>query len=117
MDVPDPDVIVAADGRQPLAVWAVGNAVDRAARAEGLEVVDKVLRLPNAAGVMAEKVDAALQKRGKYQQEIHVAGELNKNIACSIAGARRDLGYDPQISLVEGMRRSYRYGLENGQDV
>ncbi len=102
---------------QPYTMLEILDAVREAARAEGLEVVDKVMKLPNSAGVIAEKVDAALQKRGRYQQEIHVAGELNKNIACSIDGARRDLGYDPQVSLVEGMRRSYRYGLENGQDV
>lgn len=105
-----------ADER-PYTMLEVLDAVREAARAEGLEVVDKVMRLPNAAGQAAERVDAFLQKRGKYQQEIHVAGELNKTIACSIEGARRDLGYEPQVSLVEGMRRSYRYGLENGQDV
>ena len=102
---------------EPYSMLEILDAVREAARAEGLEVVDKEMHLPNAAGVAAEKVDAFLQKRGKYQQEVHVAGELNKNIACSIEGARRDLGYDPPISIVEGMRRSYRYGLDNGQDV
>jgi nucleoside-diphosphate-sugar epimerase len=102
---------------QPYSMLEILDAVRAAARAEGLEVVDKAMHLPNVAGQAAEKVDAFLQKRGRYQQEIHVAGELNKNIACSIEGAQRDLGYDPQVSLVEGMRRSYRYGLDNGQDV
>ena len=105
-----------ADER-PYTMLEILDGVREAARAEGLEVVDKEMRLPNAAGQAAEKVDAFLQKRGKYQQEIHVAGELNKTIACSIEGAHRDLGYTPPVSLVEGMRRSYRYGLENGQDV
>ena len=43
---------------------------------------------------------------GLYQQEIHVAGELAASIAVSIAAAQRDLGYDPEIELEEGMRRS-----------
>lgn len=105
-----------ADER-PYSMLEILDGVRQAARAEGLEVVEKQMRLPNVAGVVAERVDAFLQRRGKYQQEIHVAGELNKTIACSIDGARRDLGYEPQVSLVEGMRRSYRYGLQNGQDV
>lgn len=105
-----------ADER-PYTMLEIIDGVREAARAEGLEVVDKVVRLPHLVGSAAEKVDAFLQKRGRYQQEIHVAGELNKSIACSIDGARRELGYNPPVSLVEGMRRSFRYGLDNGQDV
>jgi hypothetical protein len=29
----------------------------------------------------------------------------------------RDLGYEPAQDLVEGMRRSYRWGLDHGQEV
>ena len=39
-------------------------------------------------------------------QKIHVLSEMNKTIACSIEKAGRELGYDPQIELEEGMRRS-----------
>ncbi|MFN8125153.1 MAG: NAD-dependent epimerase/dehydratase family protein [Candidatus Nanopelagicales bacterium] len=105
-----------ADDR-PHTMLEILDGVREAARLEGLEVVDSVRRLPNAAGNAAERVDRLLQQRGRYQQEIHVAGELNKTIACRIDGARRDLGYEPRVSLVEGMRRSYRWGLDNGQDV
>jgi nucleoside-diphosphate-sugar epimerase len=102
---------------QPYSMLEVIHAVREAARAEGLEVMDRNLYLPDIVGRMAEQADSFLQSRGRYQQEIHVLGELNKNISCSIAGARRDLGYDPRTSLVDGMRRSYRYGLDNGQAV
>lgn len=101
----------------PYTMLEILAAVREAARAEGLEVVDRNLHLPAIAGRLAERADALLQGRGRYQQEIHVVGELGKNISCTIDGARRDLGYEPRVSLVEGMRRSYRYGLENGQDV
>lgn len=102
---------------EPHTMLEILDGVREAARLEGLDVVDSVRRLPNAAGDVAERVDRMLQARGRYQQEVHVAGELNKTIACRIDGARRDLGYEPAVSLVEGMRRSYRWGLENGQDV
>jgi nucleoside-diphosphate-sugar epimerase len=51
-------------------------------------------------------VDKCLQGLGMYQTEIHVAGEMNKDIACSIEKARRELGYNPKIDLKEGMKRS-----------
>ncbi|HQR78610.1 MAG TPA: NAD(P)-dependent oxidoreductase [Actinomycetota bacterium] len=105
-----------ADAR-PYTMLEVLAAVRQAARAEGLPVKDGALRLPRLAGTVAYRVDAILQARGRYQQEIHVAGELDKNIACSVDGAVRDLGFEPATDLVEGMRRSYRWGLANGQDV
>lgn len=105
-----------ADER-PYSMNEIIAGVQQAALLEGLDVVVGVRRLPAFAGTVAEMVDAVLQGRGRYQQEIHVAGELNKTIACRIDGARRDLGYEPQVSLVEGMRRSFRYGLTTGQEV
>ena len=47
-----------------------------------------------------------IQGVGLYQQEIHVLSEMNKTIACTIAKAEGELGYDPKIELREGMRRS-----------
>ena len=43
---------------------------------------------------------------GLYHQKIHVLSEMNKTIACDVSQAQNVLGYDPQISLEEGMRRS-----------
>jgi len=53
-------------------------------------------------------------RSGRYHQQIHVLGEMNKNIACCIDAARADLGYDPEIDLYEGMRRSIRWCVEQG---
>jgi nucleoside-diphosphate-sugar epimerase len=42
---------------------------------------------------------------------------MNKNIACDIGKARRELGYDPKVALEEGMRRSIQWCLENGISI
>ena len=58
--------------------------------------------------------DWTLQKLHMYQQEIHVIGELNKNIACSIEKAKKDLGYQPKNNLREGMEKSIEWAREQG---
>ena len=72
-------------------------------------------RIPRVAGVVAERVDGFLQGRGKYSQAIHVLGELKDTIACDVDLARAELGYDPQTSLLDGMRASIRYCLDRGE--
>lgn len=67
------------------------------------------MRLPGFAGDIAQLVDWCLQTAGVYNQKIHVLSEMNKTIACSIEKARRELGYQPQVSLEEGMRRSLQW--------
>ena len=42
---------------------------------------------------------------------------MNKNIACSIEKARTELGYEPKISLREGMRRSIEWCLQQGYKI
>lgn len=70
--------------------------------------VHKRLRLPGLACRVACVADATLQGIGLYNQKVHVLSEMDGTIACSIAKARRELGYDPKIELEEGMRRSIR---------
>jgi nucleoside-diphosphate-sugar epimerase len=72
--------------------------------------------LPRLAGDCARFADSLLQMAGLYNQEVHVAGELGESIAVSIDKARRELGYDPQIELEEGMRRSIEWCRQNGLD-
>lgn len=105
-----------ADAR-PYAMTEILAAVREAARLEGLPVREGSLRLPAVVGTVARRLDAALQRRGRYQQELHVAGELDLTIAGCVDGAVRDLGFEPATDLVDGMRRSYRWALANGQDV
>lgn len=74
----------------------------------------KRMKLPGFASSIAFGVDAMLQGVGIYHQKIHVLSEMNKTIACSIEKAERELGYDPKVSLEEGMRRSLAWVLERG---
>ncbi len=73
----------------------------------------KRLKLPGIASEVALGVDSLLQSLGFYHQKIHVLSEMNKTIACSIAKARRELNYHPQIALEEGMRRSLKWVFEH----
>ena len=83
--------------------------------AEGLEVSSRRgPTLPPIAGEIAAQLDGLLQSRGRYQQALHVLGELKDTIACDISLARAEIGYDPQVSLFEGMRASVRWCLERG---
>ncbi len=67
-----------------------------------------------ASACSPRSVDRLLQASGRYVQAVHVLGELKDTIACDISAARKDLGYEPTVSLVEGMRASVRFCLERG---
>ncbi len=71
------------------------------------------LRLPALAGRLAERADGR-SRAGRYVQQLHVLGELDKTIACDISVARAELGYEPEVELEEGMRRSVRWCVDQG---
>ena len=73
--------------------------------------------IPKLGGDVARLVDSLLQMAGRYNQEIHVAGELGESIAVSIDKACKELGYDPEIELEEGMRRSIEWCRSRGVDI
>lgn len=105
-----------ADAR-PYAVTEIVDTVGRALVDEGFEVTPNRFRVPDVVARVAELVDARLQRTGRYQQQVHVLGEMNKNIACDISASRAELGYDPEIELYEGMRRSIRWCVEQGLEL
>jgi len=74
----------------------------------------KPLFLPDFSSEVFLCADKIFQAAGMYQTEIHVAGEMNKDIACSIEKARRELGYEPKVELKEGMRRSIDWCRKKG---
>jgi nucleoside-diphosphate-sugar epimerase len=102
---------------EPYEVNDIVATVGRALRAEGFDVVDNTLHLPAVAGRVAERVDAALQRRGRYVQQVHVLGEMDKTIACDIGAARGELGYEPTVALEEGMRQSIRWCRAEGLEL
>lgn len=62
--------------------------------------------IPSFIGGIATLLDWSIQKAGLYNQKVHVLSEMNKTIACDIRKAKLEIGYNPTIELVEGMRRS-----------
>lgn len=70
--------------------------------------------LPGAVSAICRAADYSLQKIGLYVTEIHVAGEMDRDIACSVNRAERELGYKPSVELREGMERSIKWCLDNG---
>jgi nucleoside-diphosphate-sugar epimerase len=106
-----------ADAR-PYEVREIVDTVQRALADEGLTVKQgAALRLPAIAGRVAETADRLIQRTGRYQQQLHVLGEMDKTIACDISTAQTDLGYQPAVELYGGMRTSIRWCLDQGLEL
>ncbi len=105
-----------ADAR-PYTVNEIVDTVGRALADEGFEVKGGGMKLPAIAGRVAETADKLIQRTGRYQQQLHVLGEMDKTIACDISASREVLGYDPQVDLYEGMRRSIRWCKDQGLEL
>lgn len=102
---------------EPYTVTEIVETVGRALTDEGYAVRANRARLPDVVGRLAERADAMIQGTGRYHQQIHVLGEMNKNIACSIDIARTELGYEPEVALYDGMRRSIRWCRSRGVEL
>lgn len=78
----------------------------------------KPRKIPGLASFICRIVDRLLQSVGMYITEFHVAGEMDRDIACDISKAERELGYKPEVELEEGMRRSIAWAREKqGLDI
>jgi len=66
------------------------------------------LPLAYAAGAVLETIYGGLFLRGEPPLTRFVAVELAKDHTFSIAAARRDLGYEPKVSMAEGLERYLR---------
>ena len=104
--------------RRPYSMNEIVDTVERLLETEyKIPVSHRRMRLPNLVGEMTMYADGVLQWLGIYQQKIHVLSEMNKTLACSIAKAEKELGYDPKIELEEGMRRSIAWVIANGYPI
>jgi len=77
----------------------------------GFNCSENNIKLPNLISEVAYYLDKTIQSLGFYNKEIHVLSEMNKNIACSIEKAKKELGYKPTIDLYEGTYLSIKSSL------
>jgi nucleoside-diphosphate-sugar epimerase len=56
-------------------------------------------------GALCESVNAMFQLRGEPSMSRFLASQLATSHYFNITRARRDFGYEPKISIAEGMRR------------
>jgi nucleoside-diphosphate-sugar epimerase len=100
---------------KPYPMAEIVDTVERLLEQEfDVPVAHKRLKIPGFVCDIALAADWSMQKVGLYEKRIHVLSEMNKTIACSVDRAIRDLGYEPRVSLEEGMRRSLAWCRERG---
>jgi nucleoside-diphosphate-sugar epimerase len=89
---------------EPLPLWDLVNGILHAA---GLPPVTRSIpmRAARAAGWLLEKVYALLPGEREPPMTRFLAKELTTAHWFDISAARRDLGYDPAVSIAEGLRR------------
>lgn len=80
--------------------------------ADALGVTIKPRFIPSFTANVAELADNLFQTFGFYFTEAHVAGEIVKDIACSIEKAKRELGFNPKWELKSGMMESVKWAKE-----
>jgi nucleoside-diphosphate-sugar epimerase len=73
----------------------------------------KPRKIPGIASWICRIVDRVLQSVNMYVTEFHVAGEMDRDVACDVSKAKRELGYKPEISLEEGMKRSIEWARKH----
>ena len=83
----------------------------------GINVSRGQVNLPGIVSECALLADKLIQGLGQYHQKIHVLSEMNRNIACDISRAQKELGYEPKVALREGMRNSIQALLDDGASI
>lgn len=77
--------------------------------AHELEVNLKTIPLPNFPAQLAEKLDQIASQLGFYQETLHILGETTRSIAASGKKAQQLLGYQPQLSVAQGLREAVNW--------
>src|SRR5262249_55813722 len=93
---------------EPVPLW---DLVNRILGAAGLGPVTRTVPfgVAYAAGRMLEAVYVVLRRRDEPPMTRFLARELATDHWFDIGAARRDLGYEPAVSLEEGLRRLERH--------
>ncbi len=89
---------------EPLPLW---DLVNRILAAGGVPPVTRTISpaVAYAAGTILESAYRLLRLNGEPAMTRFVARELSTSHWFDISAARRDLGYEPQVSIDEGLRR------------
>jgi nucleoside-diphosphate-sugar epimerase len=97
---------------QPIALWEM---VDRILVAAGLSRLEKTIdpHLAFRAGWLLEKLHGLLRIDREPRMTRWVARELSTAHWFDIGAAKRDLGYEPAVSLDEGLSRLQRWLVQH----
>jgi nucleoside-diphosphate-sugar epimerase len=81
-----------------------------------LEVGDDLrpIHVPTPVSRVMEHLDVTLGNLGMYEQNVHVAGEMSRHIACDPTKAKEELDWSPPTDLTEGMRTGVGWAREHG---
>lgn len=82
--------------------------------AKQLNVKINPMKIPWSICQLAEKLDIFLGKIGQYHRHLHVCGETGHDIWCDTKKAKDDFGYEPKISLAEGVKKTVDSARELG---
>ncbi len=85
------------------------------AMAAALGVPLRILPLPAVAGPVAYVADRLLGACGFYWQNLHLVGEAHWHVALSCDKIQQRLGYEPTITIGEGMRRAVEWCRNQGK--
>jgi len=70
--------------------------------------------IPRPISRLMEIADITLGNFDIYEQNIHVAGEMSRHIACDPSKAMKELGWEPPADLTKGMRKGIEWAREQG---
>lgn len=95
--------------------YATIEIYETVAKLLGVELKPRFV--PRFTSKVCEWIDTMIQAFGFYSTNFHVAGEMAKDIYCSIEKAKEEIGYQPNVSLEEGMRRSIEWCRSKGIEI
>jgi nucleoside-diphosphate-sugar epimerase len=78
------------------------------------EIALRPIYVPTPISRVMELIDVTFGNLGMYEQNIHVAGEMSRNIVCDPSKAIEELDWEPPVDLTEGMREGIEWAREEG---